>query len=53
MWSTRRGAWAVIPRGFHQPQADFREGSRISVTLLREVEEELFGRDDVEDKYPI
>jgi len=40
---------AVIPRGFHQPLADYREDARIRVTLLREMEEELFGRDDVDN----
>lgn len=40
---------AVIPRGFHQPLADFREDARIRVTMLREIEEELFGRDDVDN----
>jgi len=40
---------AVIPRGFHQPLADYREDARIGVTVLREMEEELFGRDDVDN----
>ncbi|MPY99640.1 MAG: transcriptional regulator [Actinophytocola sp.] len=40
---------ALIPKGFHQPLADYREDARISVTLLREMEEELFGRDDVDN----
>ena len=40
---------AVIPRGFHQPLADYREDARIGDTVLREMEEELFGRDDVDN----
>jgi len=40
---------ALIPKGFHQPLADYREDVRISVTLLREMEEELFGRVDVDN----
>jgi len=40
---------ALIPKGFHQPLADYREDARIGVTLLREMEEELFGRVDVDN----
>ncbi|MPY99641.1 MAG: helix-turn-helix domain-containing protein [Actinophytocola sp.] len=40
---------ALIPRGFHQPLADYRDDARIRVTVLREMEEELFGRDDVDN----
>lgn len=39
---------AVIPKCFHAPLVDDREDTRISATLLREMEEELFGRDDVD-----
>ncbi|GGS28271.1 transcriptional regulator [Actinokineospora fastidiosa] len=39
---------AVIPKGFHQPLADVRADAQIGVTLRREMEEELFGRDDVD-----
>jgi hypothetical protein len=39
---------AVIPKGFHQPLKDVRADARISATLLREMEEELFGRDEVD-----
>ncbi|MFJ8818356.1 transcriptional regulator [Amycolatopsis thermoflava] len=40
---------AVIPKGFHQPAADLRADTRLGGTLLREMEEELFGRDDVDN----
>jgi hypothetical protein len=39
---------AVIPKGFHQPAADYRSDTAIGVTLLREMEEELFGRTDID-----
>jgi hypothetical protein len=39
---------AVIPKGFHQPSADYRADTRLGATLLREMEEELFGREDVD-----
>jgi hypothetical protein len=40
---------AVIPKGFHQPMADFRADARIGATLRREMEEELFGREDTDN----
>ncbi|MGH3800413.1 MAG: transcriptional regulator, partial [Pseudonocardiaceae bacterium] len=40
---------AVIPKGFHEPLADYRADAQIGSTLLREMEEELFGRDDVDN----
>jgi len=40
---------AVIPKGFHQPMTDFRGDARIGATLLREMEEELFGRQDTDN----
>jgi hypothetical protein len=40
---------AVIPKGFHQPMTDFRADARIGATLRREVEEELFGREDIDN----
>jgi hypothetical protein len=40
---------AVIPKGFHQPMTDFRNDARIGATLLREMEEELFGREDIDN----
>ncbi|ALG15135.1 hypothetical protein AOZ06_28585 [Kibdelosporangium phytohabitans] len=42
------GRLAVIPKAFHQPLKDARADSRISTTLMRELEEELFGRDEVD-----
>src|SRR5260370_10004202 len=40
---------AVIPKGFHQPMTDFRTDARIGATLRREMEEELFGREDIDN----
>jgi len=40
---------AVIPKGFHQPLTDIRGDAQIGATLLREMEEELFGRDDLDN----
>ncbi|MFI6095135.1 transcriptional regulator [Lentzea sp. NPDC051213] len=40
---------AVIPKGFHQPLTDFRADAQVGATLRREIEEELFGRDDVDN----
>jgi hypothetical protein len=42
------GKLAVIPKGFHQPLTDPRADVRIGATLRRELEEELFGRSDVD-----
>ncbi|MBM7770773.1 transcriptional regulator with XRE-family HTH domain [Actinokineospora baliensis] len=42
------GRLAVIPKGFHGPLNDVRGDSRIGATLRRELEEELFGRGDVD-----
>ncbi|NYH77210.1 hypothetical protein FHR84_000524 [Actinopolyspora biskrensis] len=39
---------AVIPKGFHQPLKEFRADASIGVTLRRELEEELFGRSEVD-----
>src|SRR5215470_203730 len=39
---------AVIPKGFHEPWVDYRTDTQIGATLRREMEEELFGRDDVD-----
>ncbi|MDQ3406176.1 MAG: helix-turn-helix domain-containing protein [Actinomycetota bacterium] len=39
---------AVIPKGFHGPLVDYRADARIGATLRRELEEELFGRTDVD-----
>ncbi len=40
---------AVIPKGFHQPINDVRADAQIGATLRREMEEELFGREDVDN----
>ena len=39
---------AVIPKGFHEPLTDVRADAQIGATLRREMEEELFGREDVD-----
>jgi hypothetical protein len=39
---------SVIPKAFHQPLADVRADAQLWVTLERELEEELFGRQDVD-----
>lgn len=39
---------AVIPKGFHEPLADYHADTPIGATLIREMEEELFGREDVD-----
>jgi len=39
---------AVIPKGFHGPLADVGADTEIGTTLLREMEEELFGREDID-----
>jgi hypothetical protein len=39
---------AVIPKSFHQPLVDFSDDTRISASLHRELEEELFGRQDMD-----
>ena len=43
------GRLSVIPRGFHQPMTDWRADASIAATLRRELEEELFRRDDVDN----
>lgn len=40
---------AVIPKGFHQPMTDLRANAQVGATLRREMEEELFGRDDIDN----
>jgi hypothetical protein len=40
---------AVTPKGFHQPMTDFRGDASIAATLRREMEEELFGREDIDN----
>jgi len=39
---------AVIPKGFHQPLTDLRHDAQLGVSLRRELEEELFGREDID-----
>jgi hypothetical protein len=39
---------AVIPKGFHEPLTDYRADARIGATLRREMEEELFGREEID-----
>lgn len=39
---------AVIPKGFHAPLTDYRADGHLGATLRREMEEELFGREDVD-----
>jgi DNA-binding transcriptional regulator YiaG len=39
---------AVIPKAFHQPLVDFSDDTSLRSTLEREIEEELFGREDVD-----
>ena len=39
---------AVIPKGFHEPLADYRADAQVGATLRREMEEELFGRSDID-----
>lgn len=46
------GQLAVIPKAFHQPLASAWDEVKISTTLMREVEEELLGRDDLETADP-
>lgn len=43
------GRLAVVPKGFHQPLSDHRAGAPVSASLRRELEEELFGRGDVDN----
>ena len=40
---------AVIPKGFHQPLTDLAADAHVEATLRREMEEELFGRDDIDN----
>ena len=39
---------SVIPKGFHGPLADIADDAPIGATLAREMEEELFGRVEVD-----
>jgi hypothetical protein len=42
------GRLAVIPKGFHEPLNDVQADARIGATLYRELEEELFGRAELD-----
>ncbi|SHN05145.1 hypothetical protein [Cryptosporangium aurantiacum] len=42
---------AVIPKSFHGPLVDYSEDAQIYRTIEREMEEELFGRDDVDSVF--
>ncbi|NYE74236.1 hypothetical protein BKA15_005565 [Microlunatus parietis] len=42
------GQLAVIPKAFHQPLVNYADDAHLSMTLQRELEEELLGRDDLE-----
>jgi hypothetical protein len=44
---------AVIPKGFHQPMTDYRNDAKIAATLMREMEEELFGREEIDNTVTI
>lgn len=38
-----------LTQGFHQPMIDYRVETRIALTLMRELEEEMFGREDLDN----
>jgi hypothetical protein len=40
---------AVTPKGFHQPMTDYRTDAQLGATLRREMEEELFGREEIDN----
>jgi hypothetical protein len=42
------GRLAVIPKAIHEPLIDFSDDAHIVATIEREMEEELFGREDVD-----
>ena len=42
------GSLSVVPKGFHALLADYRADARLASTLMRELEEELFGRVDLD-----
>jgi hypothetical protein len=46
------GRLAVIPKGFHEPLRDVQADARVGATLYRELEEELFGRVEVDSTMP-
>lgn len=38
-----------LTQGFHQPMIDYRVETRVAMTLMRELEEEMFGREDLDN----
>lgn len=38
-----------LTQGFHQPMIDYRVETRIALTLMRELEEEMFGREELDN----
>jgi hypothetical protein len=42
------GRLAVIPKSFHEPLVDFSDDAQLAAAIERELEEELFGRNDVD-----
>ena len=42
------GKLSTIPKGWHQPISESSSEAKLSTTLLRELEEELLGREDLE-----
>lgn len=38
-----------LMQGFHQPMIDYRTETRIALTLMRELEEEMFGREELDN----
>ena len=42
---------AVIPKGFHAPMVGFADDAQITSTIERELEEELFGRAEVDSTF--
>ena len=46
------GTLSVIPKAFHQPLSDMPRDVALSATIERELEEELFGRPDIEQLSP-
>ena len=42
------GKLSTIPKGWHQPLSEASSEAKLSTTLLRELEEELLGREDLE-----
>jgi hypothetical protein len=45
------GRLAVIPKAFHQPIVDYADDAQIGSTIEREMEEELFGRPELDSTF--